>query len=97
MVVSEELESIASIDVANVKEFVEFWLQNSVHPDEQFGLRRGREGVQHLVDSLLRAAEGQGFNRAQIEAELGDPYEYIRASIDRQNATQNKSLGKDKK
>jgi hypothetical protein len=51
--------------MASAKEFVEFWLENSVHPDEQFGPKRGREAVQRLADNLVRAAEEQGFTQAQ--------------------------------
>ena len=43
--------------IASAKEFVEFWLENSVHPDEQYGTRRGREAAQRLADNLVRVAE----------------------------------------
>ncbi len=68
-----------------VREFVEFWLENSVHADEQFGPRRRRADIQELADRLIRFGAGQGYTKQQIEAEIGDVYEYIRASIDRQN------------
>jgi hypothetical protein len=84
-------------DVATAKEFVEFWLETSVHPDERFGVRRGRADVQQLADNLVEAAGGQGFSRQQIEAELGgDICAYIRASIDRQNKSEDQRLGKNK-
>jgi hypothetical protein len=82
--------------VATAKEFVEFWLENSVHADEQFGVRRGRVEVDQLVDNLVRAAAGQGFTRQQMEAELGgDLYAYIRASIDQQNQDETTRLKRD--
>ena len=80
--------------MATVKDFVEFWLENSVHADEQFGPRRGRADIQELVDRLVRFAEGQGSTRPQIEAEIGDLSQYIRASIDRQNTEQAARLKK---
>jgi hypothetical protein len=83
--------------MATAKEFVEFWLENSVHPDEQFGARRGREAIQNLADNLVRAAEAQGFTKAQVEAEIGDIYDHIRASIDRQNKVEDSRLGKEKR
>ena len=61
--------------MATVKDFVEFWLENSVHADEQFGPRRGRADIKELVDRLVRFAEGQGYTRPQIEAEIGDLYQ----------------------
>jgi hypothetical protein len=83
--------------VATVKDFVEFWLENCVHADEQFGPRRGRADIKELVDRLVRFAEGQGYTRPQIEAEIGDLYQYIRASIDRQNAEEAARLKKEPK
>ena len=72
--------------MATAKEFVEFWIENSVHPDERYGVRRGQEAVQRLADALIQAAEAEGFTRGQIEAEIGgDIAGYIRASIDAQN------------
>jgi hypothetical protein len=83
--------------VATAKEFVEFWLENSVHADEPLGTRRGRPEVQQLAENLVRAAEAQGFARQQIEAALGgDIYDFIRASIDRQNKAEGSRLSKEK-
>ena len=83
--------------MASAKEFVEFWLQNSVHPDEQFGPRRGRAAVQRLADNLVRAAEEQGFTKAQMEAEIGDLYTFIRGSINRQNKAEDDRLARDRR
>ena len=83
--------------VATAKEFVEFWLENSVHADEPLGTRRGRPEIQRLVENLVRAAEAQGFAKQQIETELGgDIYDFIRASIDRQNEAEGSRLSKEK-
>jgi hypothetical protein len=71
--------------VASAKEFVTFWLENSVHADEQFGIRRGSVDVRRLAENLVAAAKAQGFTREQVEAEIGDIGEHIRASIDAQN------------
>jgi hypothetical protein len=81
--------------MGSAKEFVEYWLQNSVHPDEELGPRRGRAAVQQLAENLVRAAEEQGFTKPQMEAEIGDLYTFIRASIDRQNKAENDRLAKD--
>jgi hypothetical protein len=81
--------------VATPKEFVEFWLENSVHADEQYSPRRGRESVQRLADNLVIAAESQGFTQAQLEAEIGNLYDYIPAMIDQKNKTEDERLAKD--
>jgi len=75
-----------------VREFVDFWFTNSVHPDEQLSARRRREGVQGLADRLVIAANGQGLTQEQIEAEIGDIYAYIRVSIHSQNVIETARL-----
>ncbi len=84
--------------MTTAKEFVDFWLDVSVHADEQEGPRQGQAAVQHLANNLLNAARDQGFSKEQVEAELGDNLEaYIRASIDRQNVAEGVRLRKESK
>ncbi|WP_407158033.1 hypothetical protein [Bradyrhizobium sp. STM 3557] len=80
--------------MATVREFVDFWLENCVHADEEFGPRRGRQAVEQLVHNLIRAADDQGITKAQIEAELGSPYDVIRARIDEKNRDEASRLKK---
>lgn len=83
--------------MATAKEFIEFWLENSVHADEQFGARRGHVEVDRLAENLVRAAEAEGFTRKQIEDELGGEIRgFIRASIDRQNRSEDARRQKEK-
>jgi hypothetical protein len=77
------------------REFVDYWISNSVHADEQMVSRRGSEAVLKLADRLMVAASYQGFARQQVEAEIGDIYVYIRARIDRQNVGETAHLGLD--
>jgi hypothetical protein len=75
--------------MTTAKEFIDFWLDVSVHADEQEGPRQDHASVRQLADNLLNAARDQGFSKDQIEAELGGELElYIRGSIDRQNAAE---------
>lgn len=71
--------------MATVREFVDFWIANSVHADETFGPHRGQSEVQELVDRFVSAARDQGFTEADIEHEVGDIYEHLRALINRLN------------
>jgi hypothetical protein len=80
--------------VATVREFIDFWLENSVHADEEDGPQRGPETIQRLAGTLIRAAEDQGFSEADVKAELGDLGEVIRAIIDRKNADEEARRGK---
>ncbi|WP_212023333.1 hypothetical protein [Bradyrhizobium tropiciagri] len=67
-----------------------------MHADEQFSVRRGRPEIEELVRRLLTAAKDQGFAQEQIEAQLGgDIYDYIRSSIDSQNAQETSRLKRD--
>jgi hypothetical protein len=78
--------------MTDIREFVDFWLTNSVHADEQMVGRRGREAVVKLADRLVVAANYQGFSKQQVEAEIGDICAYIRASIDTQNVSETARL-----
>jgi hypothetical protein len=84
------LTSIAPSSAA--KEFIEFWLQNSVHADEQMVGRRGREAILKLADRLVVAAGHQGFSKQQIDAEIGDICTHIRASVDAKNSSETTRL-----
>jgi hypothetical protein len=75
------------------KEFIEFWLENSVHADESRGARRDGRAVQELADRCLAAAKEQGFSEDQITAEIGDIYEHIRGLIDKLNTDQDNRGG----
>jgi hypothetical protein len=79
-----------------VREFVDFWLTNSVHADEQMVGRRGREDILKLADRFAVAANCQGFSKQQIEAEIGDIYAYIRAMIDSENVHETARLRLDR-
>ena len=79
------------------REFADFWLTNSVHADEQMVNRRGREDILKLVDRFAVAANYQGFTTQQIEAEIGDIFAYIRASIDSQNVSETARIKMDER
>ena len=51
--------------------------------------------MQALADKMIRATKDQGFAQDQMEAEIGDIYAYIRASIDTQNVDATARLGRD--
>ncbi len=48
-----------------------------------------------MAEKMISAAKEQGFARDQMEAEIGDIYAYIRASIDTQNIDETARLKKD--
>ena len=78
--------------MTDARDFVDFWISNSVHSDEQMSHRRGREEIQKLADRLVVAANYQGFTKEQMEAEIGDLFSYIRARVDSQNTSETARL-----
>jgi len=78
--------------MSDARDFVDFWITNSVHSDEQMSHRRGREVIQKLADRLEVAAKDQGFTKGQLEAEIGDLFSYIRARVDAQNVSETARL-----
>jgi hypothetical protein len=49
--------------MTTANEFVEFWLDVSVHADEQEGQRRDEAAGRQLANNLLRAAHEQGVSK----------------------------------
>lgn len=82
--------------MTSAREFVDFWVENCVHSDEEMAHRRGRLEIQKLADRLLVAANYQGFSKEQIESEVGDLFSYIRASVDAQNSSETTRLKLDR-
>ena len=70
------------------REFIDFWIQNSVHAAEQYGAAGGEQNARVLVDRCLKMAESQGLSQADIEAEVGDLAEYIKSKSQRANQTE---------
>ncbi|HEY0331651.1 MAG TPA: hypothetical protein VGC77_21440 [Rhodopseudomonas sp.] len=62
-----------------------------MHADEQMSSRRGREQIQQLADRLIAAANEQG-TQAQIEAEIGNIFAYIRSRVDSKNVRETARL-----
>jgi len=58
--------------VSKAREFIEFWIENSVHPVEQYRTVGASQDVAELTSRLVVAAEEQGFSEADLEAEIGD-------------------------
>lgn len=73
--------------MATAREFLDFWVENSVHADEAFSPRRGDEAFAELAQRLVVAAQAEGFSAAEIEAETGaDIRSYIKKLVGQRNA-----------
>lgn len=75
------------VTVATAREFLDFWVENSVHADEAFSPRRSDGDFAELARRLIVAARAEGFSSAEIEAETGrDIRSYIKKLVGQRNA-----------
>ena len=63
------------------REFIDFWIENSVHARESFGVASAEQGVAELVRRLVEAARAQGVSEKAMTAEVGDLTEFIRIKL----------------
>jgi hypothetical protein len=63
---------------ANGRDFIDFWIQNSVHAGEQYGTRAGSQAARDLTSRCLEMAASQGISRAEMEKEIGDILNYMK-------------------
>jgi hypothetical protein len=63
------------------REFIDFWTDNSVHAAEQLQTPGGSQDPVELTRRCIEAAKEQGVSEADMQTEIGDVYEYIRARL----------------
>ena len=66
---------------AIAREFVDFWVKNSVHAAEQYGQVGGEQGVAALTQRCIDMAKSQGISEAEMVAEVGDLAAYIKRKL----------------
>ena len=75
------------------REFLDFWIQNSVHATEQFHTPGALQDVTELCRRCTEASKGQAISEKDIRTEVGDLAQYLkgklkaanRAEVDRQD------------
>ena len=70
------------------REYVDFWIENRVHAIEQLETPGASQDVTELVRRLVVGAQGQGITEQDIQAEVGDLNDYIRAKLKSANETE---------
>ena len=70
---------------SEAREFIDFWIENSVHVREHFGLAGSEQDIPELVRRLIRAARVQGVSEKAMTAEVGDLTQYIRGKLNDAN------------
>jgi hypothetical protein len=68
------------------REFLDFWMQNSIHAAERFGTPGGSQLTSELESRCIKMAANEGLSQADLEAEVGDLSEYIEAALADANA-----------
>jgi hypothetical protein len=66
--------------MSKAREFLEFWIQNSVHPAEQRGVSGASQSPEELKARCIEIAGSQGLSPADLEAEVGDLHQHIEAA-----------------
>ena len=63
------------------REFIDFWIENSVHPREHYGMPGAEQHVAELVRRLVEAARAQGISEKAMTAEVANVTEYVRGKL----------------
>ncbi|RZN33716.1 hypothetical protein [Bradyrhizobium sp. Leo121] len=63
------------------REYINFWVENSVHAAEQYGMPGASQSVDVLVDRLAEGAKTQNIPREALEKAVGDLKQYIEGKL----------------
>jgi hypothetical protein len=74
--------------MSETREFIDFWIENSVHAAEGCGAG-GEQDVAELTRRFIEAAKGQGIAEADLRAEIGDIFSYVRQKLNAANKAEN--------
>ena len=66
---------------AQAREYIDFWIENSVHAAERYRAPGASQNVAELVQRLIQNAEAQGITEQSMRDEVGDLTEYIRGKL----------------
>ena len=70
---------------AKAREFIDFWIEKSVHAKEQFRTLGASQDVKELTHRCIEAAQGLGITEADLQAEIGDVAGYIQEKLEAAN------------
>ncbi|WP_375775954.1 hypothetical protein ACE103_29770 [Bradyrhizobium sp. ma5] len=70
------------------REYIDYWVENSVHAAEQFRTPGASQDVEELVRRLIAGAGGQGITEQAMRDEVGDIADYIRKKLKAANKSE---------
>jgi len=72
--------------VSKAREYIDFWVENSVHAAEQYRTPGASQDAIELVRRLIEGAKDQGIREQLMQDEVGDLTEYVRDKLKAANA-----------
>jgi len=72
--------------VSKAREYIDFWVENSIHAAEQYRVSGASQDVTELVRRLVEGAKDQGISEQSMQDEVGDLFEYLRDKLKAANA-----------
>jgi hypothetical protein len=79
--------------VSKAREYVDYWIENSVHAAEEFRTPGASQDVSELVRRLIQGAKDQGITEQSMRSEVGDLTEYVRGRLRIANKTEDDRRG----
>jgi hypothetical protein len=74
--------------LSTAREFIEFWIKNSVHAAEQYGTAGASQDVAELTRRCIEMAKSEGITEKAMHDEIGDLAEYIRGQLKAANKSE---------
>jgi hypothetical protein len=78
---------------AKAREFIDFWIESSVHAREEFGVGAEQDATE-LARRCVHAAKEQGVSEEAMNEEIGDVAEYIRGKLKAANKAEDDRQGR---
>ena len=75
-------------------EFIDFWVENSIHPAEEFQAPGASQDDAELTSRLVAAAKEQGISETDLQREIGDIRGYIRDKLSAANKAERARPGR---
>jgi hypothetical protein len=70
---------------SKAREYIEFWIENSIHAAEQYRHAGASQNVDDLVRRLVEGGKGQGISEEAMANEVGDLADYVRGKLSAAN------------
>jgi hypothetical protein len=74
--------------MATAREYIDYWVENSVHAAEQFRAPGASQNVTLLVERLIEGAKSEGVSEKELREEVGDLTEFVRSKLTNANKTE---------